>query len=40
MPDRSPAGDAPQSNDVDVGENGRIYLLDRVNGLDILELDL
>ena len=40
MPDRSPAGDAPQSNDVDVDENGRIYLLDRVNGLDILELDL
>lgn len=40
MPDRSPAGDAPQSNDVDVDDNGRIYLLDRVNGLDILELTL
>jgi hypothetical protein len=28
---------APQSNDVDVDENGIIYLMDRVNGLDILE---
>lgn len=37
MPDRGPGG-APQSNDVDVDTNGRIYLLDRVNGLDILEM--
>jgi hypothetical protein len=29
---------APQSNDVDVDKNGIIYLIDRVNGLDILEL--
>ncbi len=29
---------APQSNDVDVDEQGRIYLLDRNNGLDILEM--
>jgi len=28
---------APQSNDVDVGENGLIYLLDRNAGFDILE---
>jgi hypothetical protein len=28
---------APQSNDVDVGPDGLIYLLDRVNGFDILE---
>lgn len=28
---------APQSNDVDVDENGLIYLLDRNNGFDILE---
>ena len=28
---------APQSNDVEVDENGIIYLIDRVNGLDILE---
>jgi hypothetical protein len=39
MPDRSPEGLAPQSNDVDVDDRGRIYLLDRVAGLDILELD-
>lgn len=31
--------DAPQSNDVCVDENGLIYLLDRVNGFDILEFD-
>jgi hypothetical protein len=29
---------APQSNDVDVDENGLVYLLDRDLGLDILEL--
>jgi hypothetical protein len=28
---------SPQSNDVDVGENGIIYLLDRNAGFDILE---
>lgn len=28
---------APQSNDVDVGPDGLIYLLDRINGFDILE---
>jgi hypothetical protein len=37
-----PIGDepAPQSNDVDVDENGLIYLLDRNRGLDILEMSL
>jgi len=30
---------SPQSNDVDVDENGYIYLLDRNVGLDILKLD-
>lgn len=30
----------PQSNDVDVDENGLIYLLDRNNGLEILEMTL
>lgn len=29
----------PQSNDVDVDENGIIYLIDRINGLDVLVLD-
>ena len=33
-------GRAPQSNDVDVDENGLIYLLDRNNSLDILEMTL
>jgi hypothetical protein len=28
---------SPQSNDVDVDDNGLIYLMDRVNGFDILE---
>ncbi len=40
MPERNPDGAAPQSNDVDVDDKGRIYLLDRVSGLDILELTL
>ncbi|MGD9294089.1 MAG: hypothetical protein PVI41_04325 [Roseobacter sp.] len=40
MPERSPGGLAPQSNDVDVDDNGRIYLLDRISGLDVLELTL
>lgn len=35
-----PDGSAPQSNDVDVDDNGLIYLLDRNNGLDILEMTL
>ena len=35
-----PDGSAPQSNDVDVDENGLIYLLDRNNGLEILEMKL
>ena len=33
-------GSAPQSNDVDVGDNGLIYLLDRNRGLEILEMTL
>ena len=36
-----PVGDAPspQSNDVDVDGRGLIYLIDRVNGFDVLEMD-
>lgn len=30
---------APQSNDVDVDKNGIIYLIDRINGLDVLVLE-
>lgn len=33
-------GAPPQSNDVDVDDNGLIYLLDRNKGLDILEMHL
>ncbi len=36
IPPPGPGG-PPQSNDVDVGGNGLIYLLDRNSGLDILE---
>ncbi|MFY0692550.1 MAG: hypothetical protein JXR14_11590 [Paracoccaceae bacterium] len=38
-----PAGDdgqPPQSNDVDLDENGLIYVLDRNKGLEILEMEL
>lgn len=35
-----PTGAAPQSNDVDVDDNGVIYVLDRNRGLDILEMTL
>jgi hypothetical protein len=35
-----PSGAAPQSNDVDVDDGGLIYVLDRNNGLDILEMTL
>ena len=34
------AGGPAQSNDVDVDDNGLIYLLDRNNGVDILEMKL
>ncbi len=39
MPEPGAEG-PPQSNDVDVDDNGLIYLLDRNNGLDILEMTL
>ncbi|MCH8168743.1 MAG: RNA polymerase subunit sigma-70 [Proteobacteria bacterium] len=38
IPDPGPDGPAPQSNDVDLDHRGLIYLLDRIDGLDILEL--
>ena len=37
LPEPADGFPAPQSNDVDVDDNGLIYLIDRVNGLDILE---
>jgi len=39
MPEPGPGG-PPQSNDVDVDDRGFIYLLDRNNGFDILEMTL
>jgi hypothetical protein len=39
MPEPGPEG-PPQSNDVDVDDDGRIYLLDRNHGFDILEMTL
>ena len=36
LPEPAAGFPAPQSNDVEVDENGLIYLIDRVNGLDIL----
>jgi hypothetical protein len=38
IPTAGPNGQPPQSNDVDVDDRGRIYLLDRNSGLDILEM--
>jgi len=39
VPEAAAGFKAPQSNDVEVDENGIVYLLDRENGLDILEFD-
>jgi len=39
IPPPAPGFPAPQSNDVDVDEAGTIYLIDRIDGLDILELE-
>jgi hypothetical protein len=38
IPGAGPGGIPPQSNDVDVDDKGRIYMLDRNHGLDILEM--
>ena len=37
IPDPAPGKVAPQSNDVDVDQNGLIYLVDRYAGFDVLE---
>ncbi|MGQ7793861.1 LVIVD repeat-containing protein [Faunimonas sp. B44] len=39
IPEPHKADGAPQSNDVDVDEEGRIYLLDRDRGFHVLEFD-
>ncbi len=38
IPEPLASNESPQSNDVDVDDRGLIYLLDRNNGLDILEM--
>lgn len=40
IPEPGKDGMPPQSNDVDVDDRGLIYLIDRNNGLDILEMTL
>jgi hypothetical protein len=39
LPEAAPGFNAPQSNDVEVDDNGIVYLLDRNQGLDILEFE-
>lgn len=37
VPDAAPGADRPSSNDVTIDKRGLIYLVDRVNGVDIIE---
>jgi hypothetical protein len=37
MPDAAPGAERPSSNDVTVDDRGLVYLVDRVNGVDIIE---
>ena len=39
MPEPVDRGSTPQSNDVDLDTRGLIYLVDRLQGFDILEVD-
>jgi hypothetical protein len=39
IPEPGPGAKAPQSNDVDVDDRGLVYLIDRINGFDILEFN-
>ncbi|NNK12868.1 MAG: hypothetical protein HKP52_01385 [Desulfofustis sp.] len=39
IPEPAQGAPVPMSNEVDVDGRGLIYLLDRINGLDILELE-
>ena len=39
IPEPAEGASAPMSNDVDIDARGLIYLLDRINGLDILEFE-
>ena len=37
LPDVPPGADLPSSNDVTIDDRGLIYLIDRINGVDIIE---
>jgi hypothetical protein len=37
VPDPAPGADRPSSNDVTIDSRGLMYLVDRVNGVDIVE---
>ena len=37
LPDVPPGGDLPSSNDVTIDDRGIVYLIDRINGVDIIE---
>jgi hypothetical protein len=37
MPEAAPGADRASSNDVTIDDRGLIYLVDRVNGVDIIE---
>jgi hypothetical protein len=37
LPDAAPGADRPSSNDVTIDSRGLIYLVDRVNGVDVIE---
>ncbi|MES1155511.1 MAG: hypothetical protein ABUL48_03675, partial [Pseudorhodoplanes sp.] len=37
LPEPAPGAERPSSNDVTVDSRGLVYLVDRVNGVDILE---
>jgi hypothetical protein len=39
VPDAAPGADRPSSNDVTMDNRGLIYLVDRVNGVDIVAAD-
>ena len=39
IPEAGAGANAPQSNDVDVDERGIIYLIDRINGFDLLQFN-
>jgi len=39
IPEPAKGAAVPLSNDVDVDKNGLIYLMDRVNGLDVLQFE-